>query len=83
MQAGCLQAGQNGVSEEWLSVEHAPAQYVVARKLQLREFEAAVGLFLGSHTHEIDLDEVDSGTAAVLRGACKLADQQPASEGAA
>ena len=59
-------------AKAWLCAEHAPEQFKVAQKLQLRKFEARVGQFLGSSAPEIDLSELDHGTAAVLRGACQL-----------
>ena len=53
----------------WVNVGDAPAQLRLARELQLPEFEAHVGLFMGMHAPAVDLKRLDAGTAAILQGA--------------
>ena len=56
----------------WLTVQDAPAQHQLARKLQLAEYEALVGRFLGRHAYDVDLTRLDPSFAAVLQGACLM-----------
>ena len=53
----------------WVNVRDAPAQFRLARELQLTKFEAHVGRFMGMHAPAMDLKQLDAGTAAILQGA--------------
>ena len=53
----------------WLTIQDAPAQHQLARKLHLGQYEALVGRFLGKHAHAIDLTRLDASYAAMLQGA--------------
>ena len=53
----------------WLTVQDAPAQHQLARKLGLGKYEALVGRFLGRHAHAVDLTRLDPCFAAMLQGA--------------
>ena len=56
----------------YLNAKDAPAQHQLARELHLDGFEAHVGCFMGEHARDIQLDQLDRSTAAILRGACKM-----------
>lgn len=56
----------------WLTVQDAPAQHQLARKLRLAEYEALVARFLGRHARDVDLARLDPSFAAVLQGACLM-----------
>ena len=53
----------------WLTVQDAPAQHQLARKLGLAKYEGLVGRYLGRHARDVDLTRLDPSFAAMLQGA--------------
>ena len=55
-----------------MNVHRAPAQFLLARDLALPHFLLHLGCFMGAHAHALDLSSLDDGSAALLKGACRL-----------
>ena len=68
------EANSRFASCAYLTVKDAPAHFCLARNLELEDFEAHVGCFMGEHARDIDLksDYLDKSTTAILQGACKI-----------
>ena len=52
----------------WLTAKEAFAQFLMARRLHLAEFEKHVGIYIGEHSREVKVGLPDAGITAILQG---------------